>query len=336
MTRSLHIVLLAGGTGTRFWPMSRSRRPKQMLKLFGGRSLLQGTWDRARRLAPPTRVWAVAPRALKRAIARQLPGLRADRMVLEPTPRGTAAAVGVACRAVLSEDPAALVAILPTDHVVGDLRAFAQSVRRAARAAVPGTIVCLGVRPERPATGFGYLETDGPAHGSRALRVRRFVEKPSAARARRFARSRHSYWNAGIVVGTGRTILDELRACAPSVHRAVTSTRRADWERAPRLSFDHAVLEKSDRLAVVPLTAGWADAGSWEAAAAHASPSSAFVLGSPGSVAFGSGRVVAIVGVPGIVVVDTPDAVLVVSRASAERVREVVRRVARTRPEVVR
>jgi mannose-1-phosphate guanylyltransferase len=316
--------------------MSRTHRPKQMLKLFGDRSLLQAAWDRARLLAPPSRVWAVAPRVLKRAIARQLPGLRADRMVLEPTSRGTAAAVGIACRAVLSKDPAALVAVLPTDHVVGDARAFARSVRAAARAGARGAIVCLGVRPDRPATGFGYLEADGPARGSRPLRVRRFVEKPSASRARRFARSRRHFWNAGIVVGAGRTILDELRRRAPSVHRAVTSERPADWERGPRVSFDHAVLEKSDRLAVVPLAAGWADVGSWDGAAAHAVRSPALVVGSPGSAAFGSDRVVAIVGVPGVVVVDTPDAVLVVSRASAERVREVVRRVARTRPEVVR
>jgi mannose-1-phosphate guanylyltransferase/mannose-6-phosphate isomerase len=340
VTQHLHVVLLAGGTGTRFWPLSRASRPKQMLRLFGTRSLLQATWDRARLLAPASRVWLIAPRSLKAAIRRQLPALRADRTVLEPSSKGTAAAVGLACRAVASVEPSAVVAVLPTDHVVADARAFARSVTRAARAAGTAGIVCLGVKPDRGTTGFGYLELAAAPRGLRTVRVRRFVEKPSSARAARFARSKHHLWNAGVVVGRAGTILDELRRHAPRIHRGVTAERTAAWKAVPRGSFDRAVLEKTDRLAAVPLDAGWADVGSWDAAAAHAAPrrrgKGPILLGSPGAAVFGNGRVVALVDVPGVVVVDTPDAVLVVARASAERVREAVARIARVAPEVVR
>jgi len=340
VTGRLHVVLLAGGTGTRFWPLSRASRPKQMLRLFGTRSLLQATWDRARLLVPVSRVWLVAPRDLAGAIRRQLPALRADRVVLEPSARGTAAAVGLACRAVEAAEPSAVVAILPTDHVVRDPEAFVGTVRRAARASVPDVLVGLGVKPDHPATGFGYLEIGAPAHGARAARVRRFVEKPKPSAARRFVRSRRHLWNAGVVVGRASTILDELRRHAPRIHRGVTADRAAAWKAMPRASFDRAVLERTDRLAVVPLDAGWADVGSWDAAAAHAVSRGAgpapIALASPGSAVFGDGRVVVLVGVPDVVVVDTPDAVLVVARSAAERVREIVAKVARVRPEVVR
>jgi len=338
VTARLHVVLLAGGTGSRFWPMSRASRPKHMLRLFGAKSLLEAAWERARVLAPASRIWVVVPRSLRRAVERQLPGLRPERTIVEATSKGTAAAFGLAARNVAAADPKAVVAVLPTDHVVDDAKGFARSVRQAAEASADGGIVCLGVRPDRPSTGFGYLEVGRRSGPGGASPVRRFVEKPKADRARAFARSGRHLWNVGVVVAGARTILDALARHAPSIHRAATGGPAA-WAKAPARSFDRAVLEKVDGLRVVPLASRWTDVGSWDAAAALASSRrgrAAVSVGSPGSVVFGDGRVVALVDVPGVVVVDTPDAVLVVSRRSAEKVRDLVAKLARERPKVLR
>lgn len=328
----LHVALLAGGGGTRFWPLSRRRRPKQFLPLAGARPLLVEAWRRARRIAPADRTWVVAPAALARDVRRMLPELRTDRLIVEPSPRDTGPAVGLACGRVVREDPAAVLAVLPTDHVVRDERAFSRAVRVAAREAEQGALVCLGVRPDRPASGFGYLRcAEEPAPG-RAVRVDRFVEKPERARAVRFLRSGRYLWNAGMFVWKAERFLDELRRRSPAMARAVAAVaagRREAWRRAPRLSVDYAVMERARDVVVVPLDAGWDDVGSWDAAArlregAGTTERHGLLLDSPGSAVFGAGRFVALVDVPGVVVVETADALLIVSRRSSQRVREVV------------
>lgn len=333
----LHVALLAGGSGTRFWPLSRSDRPKQFLPLTGARPLLVETWQRARRLAAPERIWVVAPAGLAREVRRLLPDLRPDRLIVEPAPRDTGPAIGLACARVAREDPSAVLAVFPTDHVVRDAAAFVRAVRAAARVAEDGALVCLGVRPDRAAVAFGYLRcAEEPAPG-RAVAVVRFVEKPDRARATRFLRSGRYLWNAGMFVWKAGRFLDELRRTAPAMGRAVAAVaggRPGAWRRAPRLSVDYAVMEKARGVKVVPLDAGWDDVGSWDAAARlrearGAADRNSLLLGSPGSAVFGAGRFVALVDVPGVVVVDGPDALLVVSRGSSERVREVVRELRR-------
>ncbi len=328
----LHAVLLAGGSGTRFWPWSRARRPKQFLPLAGREPLLAATWRRARRLAPPERMWVVAPAALARGVRAMLPDLLRDRLVVEPSPRDTAPAIALACAAVAAEDPEAVVGIFPTDHVIRDVPAFVRSVRVAARAAEGGARVCLGIRPDRPATGFGYLRCARRVSGVEAVDVERFVEKPDAARARRFVRSGRYLWNGGMFVWRASRFLEEAERVAPGIVAAVRAHlggRRGAWARAERRSVDYAVMEKAARVKVVPLEAGWDDVGSWDAAARlreeiGAAADGAILVDSAGSVVFGAGRLVAVVGVPGIVVVDCDDAVLVVSREDSEKVRRVV------------
>lgn len=328
----LHVVLLAGGSGTRFWPYSRTDRPKQFVALAGPDSLLRQTWQRARRLVSPTRLWVVAPRRLESAVRAELPGLRRDRLLLEPTPRDTAPAIALAALAVRAADPRAVMAVLPTDHAVADAAAFDAAVRAAAAAAADGALVCLGVRPDRPATGFGYLECARAPRGPAAVPVTRFVEKPDAARARRFVRGGRHLWNAGMFVWRPEAFLAEAARVAPDVHDPVEryfgGSSRA-WARARKASVDFAVMENARGVAVVALDAGWDDVGSWDAAArltpaAGAAGPSRVLVGSAGSAVFGGPRLVAVVDVPDVVVVDTPDALLVVARGSAERVRDVV------------
>ena len=333
MSGALHAVLLAGGSGTRFWPLSRSGRPKQFLALAGERSLLEETWRRVRRLVPDERIWVVAPERLARDVRRALPGLSPRNLVLEPSPRDTAPAIALACARVLRRDSHAVTAFLPTDHVVRDARAFGTAVRAAARAARGGSLVCLGVKPTRPATGFGYLECASRPSGAAPVEVKHFVEKPDAARARRFVKSGKFLWNAGMFVWRADRFLEELRRLAPRTHAAATRTAAGDtgaWERAERKSVDYAVMERAEGVQVVPLDAGWDDVGSWDAVAAlqkdqrPRGAANGLLVDSPDSVILSGGRCVAVVGVPGVVVVETDDAVLVVGRGASERVRRVV------------
>jgi mannose-1-phosphate guanylyltransferase len=328
----LHVVLLAGGSGTRFWPLSRVKRPKQFLPLAGDRSLLSSTWDRARKLAPVDRLWIVAPRALTAAVRREIPALRRDRLVVEPSPRDTAPAIALACAVIARSDPQATVAVFPTDHVIADTGAFERAIEVACRAARGGALVCLGITPHRAATGFGYLRVGARPRRGAASPVLEFVEKPDATRARRFLRSGRYLWNGGMFVWRVERFREELARVAPRIRRAtdaVAAGSRDAWPGAPKLSIDYAVMEKTSRVVVVPLDAGWDDVGSWDAAARHGTSGAGgtgarVMLGSNGAVVFGGRRAVAILDLPGVVVVDTPDALLVIPRTSSEKMKSVV------------
>jgi mannose-1-phosphate guanylyltransferase len=311
---AFHAILLAGGSGTRFWPLSRQDRPKQFLPLTGRTSLLDETWRRVRALAPPRRIWVVAPKRLEARVRAVLPQLRPDNLVLEPSPRDTGPAVGLGCAAVARRDPHAIVGVFPTDHVIRDSEAFGRAVGRAVDRAGRDALVCLGIRPDRPATGFGYLKCRRRPRKGQAVAVERFIEKPDARRARQFLR--------------------ELGETEPPILDAVEghlAGRSRSWSRATKLSVDYAVMERARGVEVVPLDAGWDDVGSWDAVARlrELEPSrglaeQSILIDSPGSAVFSSARMVALVDVPGVVVVDTDDALLVVSREQTEKVRRVV------------
>ncbi len=330
----LHVVLLAGGGGTRFWPLSRRRWPKQFLPLADGKPLLLATWERVRKLAPAERIWVVTPEALAPAVRKMLPELGRRRLILEPSPRDTAPAIGLACAVIEGRHPEAIVAVFPTDHVVRKTGAFARTVRVAVAAAARGALVCFGIRPDRPATGFGYVKCASVARTGRAVPVERFVEKPDLARARRYLRSGRYLWNGGMFVWEVGRFLEELGRHAPRTLRAVraaASGKTEHWSHAERNSVDYAVMEKAKGVYVVPLDAGWEDVGSWDAAArlreaaGRAVDRRHILLDSGGSVVFSERPCVALVDLPGVVVVDTADALLVVSRGHAERVRDAVR-----------
>jgi mannose-1-phosphate guanylyltransferase len=328
----LHVVLLAGGSGTRFWPLSRMKRPKQFLPLASNRSLLRATWDRARKLVPADRLWIVAPQPLAAAVRRELPALRRDRLIVEPSPRDTAPAIALAVAVIARHDPQATTMILPTDHVIEDAGAFERASSSACRAAQTGALVCLGITPYRPATGFGYLRVGARPRRGVASRVLAFVEKPEARRALRFFRSGRYLWNGGMFVWRVDRFREELLRAAPRIRRAtdrVAAGSRDAWHDAPKISVDYALMEKASRVDVVPLDAGWDDVGSWDSAARYAASAAGgrgarVILGSEGAAVFGGKRLVVVLDLPGVVVVDTPDALLVVPRASSEKMKSVV------------
>ncbi len=348
MTRGggkLHAVVLAGGVGERFWPASRERRPKPFLRVIDGKSLLDATLTRARRFAGGDRVWVICGREHAGAI-RRATGLPARRILVEPRRRNTAMAVAVAAARVAAEDPGAVIAVLPADHVIPDARAFAAVIRRAAAAAREAAVlVTLGVKPTRPDTGYGYIQMGPPVPGHPGLRrVRRFVEKPVAAKARRYLQGGRYLWNAGIFVWTAETILAEIEDCAPEVHRALAplagagrrvtaSALERAYRRAPSLPIDVAVLERSRRVWTLPVAFHWSDVGTWQSLAEELGVEagrSRVVAGDlafdepGGNLVWGGDRVIALLGVEGVAVIDAGDALLVARLDCASDVRRIV------------
>ncbi len=343
---SLHAVILAGGAGERFWPASRQARPKPLLKVIGGKSLLASTLARTRRFADSGRIWVVAGREHARAVRAET-GLPASRVLVEPMRRNTAMAIAYAACRIRCENPDAVMLALPADHVIPDARSFAAAMRKAARAALRADVlVTLGVEAKRPDTGLGYIQR-GPAVGPQAPglhRVKRFVEKPNAAAARRYLRSGDYFWNAGIFAWSVRTILDEIETLAPDLHRAMRpllETRRRPsaeqlrgvYRRAPSLSIDVAVLERSRRVWTLPVRFHWSDVGTWASLAEELGVRSGrsksigtqlVECDSGANLVWGGGRIVALLGVEGLAVIDTPDALLVARLDRSSGMRNVV------------
>ena len=337
-------LVLAGGSGTRFWPSSRRRRPKQLLCLEGSRSLLQETVDRLRPLVPPEQVWISTTEALQAAVAEQLPEVPADHILTEPAARNTAPAIGWSLMAMPKEAREGAVIVLPSDHRIGDPASF-----RAALAVAAGVverlprILTFGVVPVRPETGFGYLEVGEELADAPGLRrVRRFTEKPDRVTAERFVTGGAHLWNAGIFVFRGSVLLAGLERHSPELARGLAELARAP-ERAgelyPRLqsiSIDYAVMEKFEDMAALPLDCGWSDLGSWDAlteilpadSAGNVARGDAVIVDGARNLTFTEEGTIAILGLSDLIVVRSGDAVLVAPRKDAQAVRRIVDRLA--------
>jgi mannose-1-phosphate guanylyltransferase len=346
---SIYTVIMAGGSGTRFWPASRKARPKQFLPLGadGETPLLTATARRVAPLSPASRTLVVTRDDLEAATRDALPELSAENILLEPQGRNTAPCVAWATATVRRRDPEAVVVVLAADAYIADEPAFVAALRTAAEAAAQGAIVTLGIRPTRPETGYGYLHVGEALPGAPAgvSRVRAFVEKPDAARAADYLAGGAHLWNAGIFVFRADVMHAAVRAHLPEVARAMdefdAAAARGD-ERAvvsaryaslPNISIDYGVMEKVAEVAVVPVDCGWSDVGSWQAywelgakdehenvvrALAVLADARGNVVSAP------PGKIVALVGVSDLVVVDTPDALLVVPRERAQDVKKAV------------
>ncbi len=338
-------MILAGGAGERFWPASRERLPKHFLPVADGRTLLSATLSRARRFAAPGAIWIVCGSGQADAI-RRATRLPARRVLVEPARRNTAMAVALAAAWIARSEPDAVLAVLPADHRIPDEGALAAAILRAARAATEaGVLVTLGVRPTRPDTGYGYIRVGAKA--GRAWpglhRVRRFVEKPDAARARRFLRGGEHLWNAGIFVFRAAALLREVESCAPELQRALAPLRRAGrlpsarllarcYRSAPALPIDVAVMERSRAVWTLPVGFRWSDVGTWSSLADEVgvAPGVTRVVAGEllfdergGNLVWGR-RGVALLGVEGVAVVDAGDVLLVTKLESSPDVRRIV------------
>jgi mannose-1-phosphate guanylyltransferase len=339
-------LILAGGRGTRFWPRSRRRCSKQVLKVFGERSLIQATVDRLSPLLPPERLWILTNEHLRPEILRQVPEIPREQILAEPAQRNTAPAIGLAAQLLLARDPEAVMGVFPSDHLIARAARYRNLVRSALRAAAQGRMVVLGIQPRWAETGYGYMEfPPGTRPGAEPVRVLRFREKPEAAAARRYVAAGRFFWNAGMFFWRADVLLQELRKhlprCATMLaalpaesERRFAAKLREVFPRCENISIDYAVLERAENVwGIACQDIGWNDVGSWNAVYelsrrdgdGNVAPSGALLHDSRGNFVDAGSKTVALLGVEDLVVVDTPDALLIADRQRSQQVGEIVK-----------
>ena len=339
-------LIMAGGQGTRFWPQSVEEHPKQFLELTGPSSLLRETAERLQPLMDWSDVFVVASNRYIAQIRRELPELEDEQIVVEPVPRNTAPCVGLASRHIRRLFPDEVVAVLPADHVIQNVREFHRSLYVAEQAAKQGWLVTFGVPPSYPATGFGYVkrgELLSDEHDLPVYKVDRFEEKPSLDRAREFLADGRHYWNSGMFIWSVRRIIDEMNQWMPELSMGLERLMScSDPSRATeifagfeKISVDYGVMEHTSRAAMVVADFGWNDVGSWRALR-EVRPADDFgnvidnlyeALDTRNCIAsVPPDKLLALIGVEDLVIVDTPDALLVCRQDRAEDVRELVQR----------
>lgn len=344
----LHGVIMSGGSGTRFWPLSRLTRPKQFLTFGGERTLLQATADRCEPLIPPERLWVVTNALQAAETRRQLPHLPPEQVLVEPQGRNTAPCVGLAAVHLLRRDPDAIMVLMPADHLIAPGELFREGVETAARLVEddPQRLVLFGVPPTWPATGFGYIERGAPLAESGAFQVLSFREKPDHETAVGYLQAGHYLWNCGIFVWRAETILDRIREFEPELaaglERMAAALGTPDAERVvqrefPQLksiSIDYAVLERAAPVCVVEARFDWDDVGSWEALARLEGSDGAgnTIIGphcgldTRGCIIHSAGgHLIATCDVEDLLIVHTPDATLVARRGDEEALRRIIR-----------
>ena len=345
MPYALHAVAIAGGSGTRFWPLSRHTHPKQLLNLSGHDTLLHATLTRMQPLVQADRCWMVVGAAHADGCRQVAPEVAAHRVVVEPVGRNTAPAIALAALHVMHEDPHAVMVVLPADHHVADPAAFRDAIAVASHGAAEGRIMTLGIEPTHPETGFGYIERGERSVAGGAYRIVRFVEKPTLSRAKQLLESGQFLWNAGIFVMQAKTIWQEVQAQLPELAAGLQPVADAlgtgQYEHALRdafsaikgVSIDYGVMEHAQHAGVVPVRCGWSDVGSWNALGSAVAPDEdgnvvrgrAVLIDSKRCVIWASeGHVVALVGMSDAVAVHTPDATLVMPAERSQDVKQVL------------
>lgn len=349
-------VILAGGRGTRFWPLSRKRRAKQLLALDGKQTMIQQTVARLLPLASAREIWVIANEDLRREITRQLPKVDPQQILAEPVGRNTAPAIGLAAFILARSNPSAVIGLFPSDHVIGDEKTYREVLGKGIALAAAGeNIVVLGIRPTRPETGYGYIEV-GAASDNESSWVRRFTEKPDAVRAGGFVSEGNYFWNSGMFLWSAHTLAQALREHLPKTATILeqiaavfgtskfNATFRRLYPKCENISIDYAVLEPrsakgehASNIYCIPADFGWNDLGSWTALHEHqlakskspdgnlVSSAGIFTLNAAGNYIHAPGKFVAAVGVENLVVVETEDALLITTRAQAQDVGRVVK-----------
>lgn len=342
-------LILAGGTGTRLWPRSRAALPKQLLPLTGGDTMIQATVKRVLPLLPLEHIFVATNREYGPLIREQLPGLPAANIVEEPIAKNTAPCIGLAAAHMRRLDPEAVMASLHADHFIADEEGFRQALLAAAEVAKEGYLVTLGITPDKPETGYGYIQRGaelGCYNNHPVYQVSQFLEKPDLATAERFVASGEYYWNSGIFIWQLSTLFDSFREYMPEFYQqlgqmgqavAAGQTIDAIWQQIRAESIDVGIMEKAAKVAVVPVSMGWNDVGSW--AAIYEINTVAGKADMQGNVALeaehlaidtrrtlvqGNGRLIATIGLNDVVIVDSGDALLVCAKDKVQDIKKVV------------
>lgn len=350
MNEHYYAVIMAGGGGTRLWPLSRQARPKQMLRLGGERTLFQLAVDRLEGVFLPEKVFVVTVADQVDDLSRQCPEIPRENFLVEPMPRGTASVVGLAAAALRKRDPQAVMAILGADHFIEDVAYFRSLLASAHTLAAGGYLVTLGIRPTYPATGYGYIQRgeELPGYDFTAYDVKRFREKPDEATARNFVERGDHDWNSGMFIWRVDRIWEEFRQWMPYLFADLEHIERAwdtpqqdavvqaIWPTIKPETIDYGIMERAGRVAVIPAAGlGWNDVGSWESLFDVFSPDTEgnitidaqhLGINTKNSLVLSdhTGRLVVTLGLQDVIVIDTKDAVLVCSRQDSQKVRDVV------------
>lgn len=348
-------IILAGGSGTRLWPVSRYGLPKQFMKLAGGKSLLCRTIERLAKVCPLKDIYIITNEDYRFHVKEDLKSVSAaieDNIILEPVGRNTAPAIALAmkyCAEKLKCGKDEVIFICPSDHIIEPVEKFAQYAQQARELALRGHIVTFGVIPDKPETGYGYIKrgyrVEGRGYGInggadkkdcfKAYKVEKFTEKPDLKTAEKYVKSGDYYWNSGMFAFTIRDMTAEFKSHAPGIYRKMGSSlgkMTADFKAMPDISIDYAVMEKSLRAAVLPLKLIWSDIGSWDSLPEISEPDGngnlktgdVLALDTKNSIIMGGRRLISLVGMKNVIVIDTEDALLILKKGDAQRVKEVV------------
>jgi len=341
------VLIMAGGSGTRLWPLSRNDRPKQVIPLVGGQSLFQHAIERLRPDIPAEQILIVARGDLIPLLREEAPQIPIENWIIEPEGRGTAPAIGLGALHIARRDPDSLMAVLTADHFMADTAGFRRAMRAALELAEGGSLVTMGIRPSWPSTGYGYIEQGarlGEVQGLPAYQVVRFTEKPNAEVAQRMVQSGKYSWNSGMFFWRTRRILEEFARQMPQFSGQLERIRQAIasrdyeqvlgsvWPEVKKETIDYGIMEGAENVAVIPVEIGWSDVGSWaslidllpadEQGNILIGPS--LTLDTRDTMIFGGKRVIATIGVSGLVIVDTDDALLICPKDREQEVRAVV------------
>lgn len=344
----LYGVIMAGGKGARFWPRSRQAKPKHLLEIMGGLSMIRDTADRIGRLVPPEKTLIVTSQSHAAEVIKHLPAIPSKNILVEPAGRNTAPCIGLAAVRIQGEDPDGIMIVLPSDHIIGDLQEFMRVLTVAVEAAQNGRyLVTIGIQPLGPETGYGYIEQgerEVTVHGEAVYRVRSFREKPAREAAQKFVENGKFLWNSGIFVWKASSILAAIEEFMPELFFGLREIARSFgtpyeeqvirevYGRIQPASIDNGVLEKSSRVLLVNGRFGWNDVGSWDALwelmekdeHGIAAKGHCISVNSRNTLVFASDRLVALVDVEDLIVVETADSILVCRKGSSQDVRKIV------------
>lgn len=346
----MYAVLMAGGKGTRFWPKSRANRPKQLLNIIGEDTLLQATVNRIGSVIPPENMYVVIGKEIEDEVRKQLPRVPGNNILVEPCARNTAPCIGLAAVTIQRRDPEGVMAVLPADHTIGHEERFLAALQAADQIAGEGPyIVTLGIVPTRPETGYGHIRKGKrfrDIDGLTICHVDQFVEKPDRKRAKAYTESGEYLWNSGMFIWSVSTILENLRHYLPDLHEGLMDIAvslgtegkekaiERVYESVPSMSIDYGVLEKAGDVVVIPCSFGWSDVGSWVSLGeVYQEDENGNIVLCPfvgidmkNSIVVAEQKLVAAIGLENMIIVDTPDALLLCPKERAQEVKDIVER----------
>jgi len=338
--KALYAVILAGGVGSRFWPLSRQMAPKQFLKVISDESLIQRTISRIKKLIPVKRILIVTNVNYIHEIKRQLSNFKIPdkNIILEPEAKNTAPAVALVARNLFLQDPASLMVVLPADHLIFNDKLFINAIVKAKNLAENGYLVTLGVIPKKAMTGYGYIKTARKIdHGINGYLVEKFIEKPSQDKISKFIKRKNYFWNSGIFIWKTSIILEEIKKYLPQLYKRINlispnKNFEAIWKKIAPISIDYGILERSRKVAMIPAKFDWSDIGSWQSLkdilkkerAGKIIKADSLDIDSKNILVWSKDRFIATMGLKDVIIVDTPDALLVCRDDYSEKVRKIV------------